>query len=97
MASELVDAPRAPSPKSSGEQFVSDALIRMVIRFRGGLQLADLKAQLIVSRLSGLGDIKSTRPEMDELADVDPLDEFEVLLHVVDEVDAEIQMPVGHV
>jgi hypothetical protein len=44
------------------------------VRFRADLPLADLKAQLIVSRLAGLGEIQSTRPDVDQLADASDLD-----------------------
>ena len=59
----------------------------MVVRFRAGLQLADLKAQLIVARLSGLGDVRSTRPDLDQLADAEQLEEFEVRIETHEDLD----------
>jgi two-component system chemotaxis sensor kinase CheA len=72
------DATVAPPSEFFEEGEDSDAAVHMIVRFRAGLQLSDLKAQLIVARLSGLGEVKSTRPEVDQLADVDQLANFEV-------------------
>ena len=58
----------------------NDSSIRMIVKFRPGLQLADLKAQLIVVRLAELGEIKSTDPAQHRLADIEQLDEFTVVL-----------------
>ena len=64
-----------------------DAVVRMVIRFRPRLQLADLKAQLIVNRLAGLGDLKSTQPALDSLPEDEQLEEFEVRLETHEDFD----------
>ena len=72
---QAADLPSSPSPDSPT---AGDGIIRMVVRFRAALQLADLKAQLIVARLAGFGEVKSTHPDLDHLADGEPLDEFEV-------------------
>ena len=54
---------------------------RLIIRFESGLELADLKAQLIVSRLSRMGDIKSSRPAINALEDTESLLHFEVVIN----------------
>ncbi|MHC4991177.1 MAG: Hpt domain-containing protein, partial [Planctomycetota bacterium] len=59
----------------------------LVVRFEPGLPLVDLKARLILTRLSNLGDIVSHRPSAAELEAIDELDALEVVL--VTEADAE--------
>lgn len=54
--------------------------IRLQIRFRSGLQLADLKARLIVSRLSAIGDIVACEPAIDDAASFDELSLFSLTL-----------------
>ena len=58
----------------------SDTIVRIRVNFRAGLQLADLKAQLIVARLSSLGALKSTHPHLDQLSEAEQIDKFEILL-----------------
>ncbi len=53
---------------------------KMVIRFREGLQLADLKARLIVSRLSTIGEIVACDPPVDDVRSFDELTLFSVTL-----------------
>ncbi|MGI9427267.1 MAG: Hpt domain-containing protein, partial [Bythopirellula sp.] len=60
---------------------------RMLVRFSAGLQLADLKAQLIVSRLSGLGDIRATHPAAEQLAEVENLTALEVWIQTDESLD----------
>ncbi len=57
---------------------VGSNTIQMTVKFQSGLPLVDLKAQLIVSRLSGFGDVKSTHPELDEMSDDEALESFDV-------------------
>ncbi len=79
------DAPgTAPLAQLEAED---DSSVRMSIRFRAGLQLADLKARLIVTRLSGLGEVKSTRPDLDRLEDPEAIDEFEVRIQTDESLD----------
>ncbi len=78
-------ADEAPSP-TAGDQ-TGDAIVRMVVRFRAGLQLADLKAQLIVNRLAGLGDLKSTQPNLDALPEDAPFEAFEIRLETSADTD----------
>lgn len=54
--------------------------IRLQIRFRSGLQLADLKARLIVSRLSAIGEIVGCEPSIDDAASFDDLSLFSLTL-----------------
>ncbi|QDS94595.1 Chemotaxis protein CheA [Roseimaritima multifibrata] len=72
-------------PPASPE--LHDSPIRMVIRFRPRLQLVDLKAQLIVNRLAGLGTIKSTRPTLESLSEDEPLEEFELQIETDRDLD----------
>jgi two-component system chemotaxis sensor kinase CheA len=67
-------------------QDVGDTLIRMVVRFQAGLQLADLKAQLIVARLARLGEVKSTRPDLDRLPENEQLEEFGIQIETHEDV-----------
>ena len=54
--------------------------MHILVRFRPGIQLADLKAQLIVSRLSKLGEIHATEPDLHQVSDVEQFEEFIVRL-----------------
>ncbi len=71
---------KEPIPAVSDELESGDAVVRMAVHFRSDLQLADLKAQLIVSRLSGLGEIKATRPELEHLSETEHFQKFEVCI-----------------
>lgn len=62
-------------------------VVRMVVRFRAGLQLVDLKARLIVNRLAGLGELKSLRPALDALSETEKLDQFEIFLETDEDPD----------
>ncbi|MHC5004076.1 MAG: chemotaxis protein CheW [Planctomycetota bacterium] len=65
----------APAPLAhDGEGY------RLVVHFEPGLPLVDLKARLILSRLSNLGDIVAHRPADRELEQVESLDQLEVVL-----------------
>lgn len=57
-----------------------DELTVIVVRFREGLQLTDLKAQLIVTRLSHLGDVRGTRPTLEQLSESVSLQQFTIYL-----------------
>jgi two-component system chemotaxis sensor kinase CheA len=74
-------------PVDEGDEIDQEGLRRLIVSFEPGLQLADLKAQLIVSRLSALGDIRSTRPPVDELENVEELLQFEVEIRTEQAVD----------
>ena len=77
LVSEAATAPTA-SLESTSSLELGDSLTRLIVHFRSGLQLIDLKAQLIVNRLSALGTVRFTRPELDQLADIENLDAFEI-------------------
>lgn len=69
--------------------------LHVVIVFEEGLQLADLKAQLIVSRLSSFGEIKSVSPALDQMEDIPDLTEFELVIdtdHPADEISVEAKV-----
>ena len=70
----------AGGDSSSGE-------VRMLIRFRPGLQLADLKARLIVNRLNGIGIVKRTTPDLSNEEGFENLEEFQVLIECDNEWD----------
>lgn len=54
--------------------------LNILIRFRPGLQLADLKARLIISKLSSIGEIVSCEPPIDDVRSFDDLPLFSVTL-----------------
>ncbi len=54
--------------------------MKIVVKFRRGLQLADLKARLIVSRLSSLGEIIGCDPPMDDTRSFEELPLFSMVL-----------------
>ena len=58
----------------------ADTQLRVTICFEANLPLADLKARLIISRLSGFGDLKATRPDWDELQRSVDLTQFVVVI-----------------
>lgn len=81
---EDMDEPAPPPPNGTeaeaAEPELDEGVVKVLVRFRPGLQLADLKAQLIVNRLADLGHVQSTRPSLTDLAEVDDVEHFEVLL-----------------
>ena len=54
--------------------------LKIVVRFSPGLQLADLKARLIVSRLSAIGEIIHCEPPIDDVSSFDELPLFSLTL-----------------
>jgi two-component system chemotaxis sensor kinase CheA len=54
--------------------------LRLHIRFRQGLQLADLKARLILSKLSAVGEIVSCDPAVDDIDSFEELTLFSLTL-----------------
>lgn len=87
-------APMPPQPASAVKAKPAPAMtvsggLKIVVRFRPGLQLADLKARLIVSRLSSIGEIIGCEPPIDDAHSFDELPLFSVTLatdRAVDEV-----------
>lgn len=74
-------AQSAPSLSRIPTELISDkSLVRMVVKFRAGLHLVDLKTQLIVSRLSSLGEVTFTIPEIDKLSEFEKLEQFEAYI-----------------
>ncbi len=79
----ISDNPAVDSPTSApmvGLQTgdFGNAEVCVVVRFVTGLQLADLKAQLIVNRLAGLGEVKFTEPDLENYSELDELSVFKV-------------------
>jgi two-component system chemotaxis sensor kinase CheA len=61
--------------------------LRIRVRFRQGLQLADLKARLILSRLSAIGEIVSCDPPVDDIDSFEDLTLFSLCLITAKPVD----------
>lgn len=55
--------------------------MRLLVQFESNLALADLKAELVLTRLSAVAEIRQTRPPRDTLPDVAELRSLNVLLH----------------
>lgn len=72
-------APAAAAVRPSAPMTISGGL-KIVVRFRPGLQLADLKARLIVSRLSSIGEIIACEPPIDDAHSFDELPLFSMTL-----------------
>lgn len=54
--------------------------IRIKVKFKPRLQLADLKARLIVSRLSSIGEVLACEPNIDDIKSFDDLPLFSLTL-----------------
>lgn len=77
------DTPRPITPGSTSLSPAAMSItggLKLVIHFRPGLQLADLKARLIISRLSSIGEILSCDPPIDESHSFDELPLFSLTL-----------------
>lgn len=68
--------PRAPVERL--DSISGGILIR--IKFKSGLQLADLKARLIVSRLSSIGEVVACEPRIEDVHSFDELPLFSLTL-----------------
>ena len=66
--------------ESEGDLPIDESWTRLIVHFRGGLQLVDLKAHLIVNRLGSLGTVKMTRPEIENADEFEDLVSFEIVL-----------------
>jgi two-component system chemotaxis sensor kinase CheA len=100
--SDLHEGPRAPDEPSAETTETVETTIApaplvapdledghcLVVRFEPGLPLVDLKARLILSRLSNLGDVVATRPTAEDLDGIEDLRELEVVLATVQDADA---------
>jgi two-component system chemotaxis sensor kinase CheA len=86
----LDEAPAAepePAPETAPETAPEPRILpadgeglHLTIVFESGLPLVDLKARLILSRLSELGEITSSRPAADALETVEDLERLEISL-----------------
>jgi two-component system chemotaxis sensor kinase CheA len=72
--------PSADLPQTESDEQADEEVVRILVNFRANLQLSDLKAQLIVARLAKLGEVISTRPDVESTSVPEPLEEFEVRL-----------------
>jgi two-component system chemotaxis sensor kinase CheA len=75
-ASSRPDEFRGPSVKT----LALEGAYRVRVRFEKDLQLADLKARLIVARLSRIGEIIATEPPVDDIQSIDDLNDFAVIV-----------------
>ncbi len=55
----------------------------LLICFQRHVQLKDLKFQTVVARLGNLGEIKATRPDLDDSDSVLDMDSFDVILNTI--------------
>ncbi len=76
----LAQAPAAPNTPIVPPPITISGGLKLVVRFRPGLQLADLKARLIVSRLSSIGEIIACDPPIDDAQSFDELSLFSLTL-----------------
>jgi two-component system chemotaxis sensor kinase CheA len=75
----------SPQLAAGGPPAVAQAVsiaggIRVQIRFRPGLQLADLKARLIVTRLSAIGEVVACEPSVDDIQSFEDLPLFSLTI-----------------
>ena len=71
----------SPAAKASQPAMMSmSGGIRIKIQFKKGLQLADLKARLIVSRLSSIGEVVACEPNIEDVKSFDELPLFSLTL-----------------
>ncbi len=75
---EAVD-PARPQPPMA-ELFQEPGRVAVTVVFEAGLPLADMKARLVLNRLSSRGRVLSTDPPAEKLDEVDPLSRFTVVL-----------------
>ncbi|SFH74594.1 chemotaxis protein CheA [Planctomicrobium piriforme] len=63
----------SPSTRTLGGAF------RVRVKFIAGLQLADLKARLILARLANLGEVIGSEPSIEDVTSLDDLTQFTIL------------------
>ena len=76
-------------PAGAAEASLVQGGMKVIIRFRNGLQLADLKARLILSKLSAIGETGDCEPSLDEIDSFENLTLFSLILittHPIEEV-----------
>lgn len=76
--SELSTAPEKEELESNVPSDFGESVTQLSIQFREGLQLIDLKAQLILNRLSNLGDVKQTAPSIEQTESFESLSLFQI-------------------
>ncbi len=72
--------PVRPQPQAAAELFEEPGRVAVTVVFEAGLPLADMKARLVLNRLSSRGRVLSTDPPAEKLDEVDPLSRFTVIL-----------------
>ena len=82
------EQPLAPTEEKVIPSDSTSANVTVQVQFEPGLQLVDLKAQLIVSRLSGLGEVRSTQPPMADLESIPELSHFVIHLETTKSADS---------
>ena len=73
------DAPQL-SQTTDGPIGVTQSSVSMTVRFREGLQLADLKAKLIYNRVSNVAEVLSVTPNLDAWPEDQSLQDFQLVL-----------------
>lgn len=76
------DTPTQPETPTAAPatDFTLGGGLRVRVTFQRGLQLADLKARLIMARLSNVGEIVGSDPPIDDVQSFDDLPQFVVML-----------------
>ncbi len=69
-----------PEPAATTRSFEEPNSIAVTVVFEANLPLADMKARLVLNRLSSRGRVISTDPPTERLDEVDPLSRFTVVL-----------------
>lgn len=76
--------PEVPAPASvaagPSNAVSMSAGVPIKVKFKPGLQLADLKARLIVARLSSIGEVISCEPKIEDVRSFDELPLFSLVL-----------------
>jgi len=71
--------PSRPADLAASEPSVAGGVL-VRIKFRAGLQLADLKARLIVARLSAIGEVIACDPPVDDIQSFEDLSLFSLTI-----------------
>ncbi len=70
----------ADALKGLAEDKISEGSLRVRITFESGLHLADLKARLIVKKLSDIGEIISSEPPVEDIQSFEDLPQFVIII-----------------
>jgi two-component system, chemotaxis family, sensor kinase CheA len=79
VASAAVPEPMVKSPPAP-ERFEESGILTLIVIFEPNLPLADMKARLVLNRLSARARILSTDPPVERLDEAEPLASFKIRL-----------------